>query len=215
MESTRQSVDLIRVNLVIIKELQNAASGFKVSELQNFDATKQSMKGTILICFEELVKSVGGQEKWREVLRKSSLPENLQLDRVMDVDMETVQRILTNICAVLNLSLQQVWNAFGDYWSTVYAPKHYQACYYGIKEAKAFIMNLDKLHGNIIKIMPNARPPRFEYEEIDERTVRVHYISKRNMIDLCIALFKGTGKFFKTPISVKKLSDAYLEIRFD
>jgi methyl-accepting chemotaxis protein len=215
LESTKQSVELIRLNLIIIKELQEAAAGFKVSELQNFNAVKQSMKGALPLCLESMVVSIGGPGKWQEVLQKSNLPANLRFDRVMDIELETVQHLLKNTGAVCNLSLQQVWDAFGDYWSTVYAPKHYQACYYGIKEAKTFILNLDKLHANIIKIIPNAHPPRFEYEQIDERTLRVHYLSKRKMIDLCIALFKGTGKFFKTPLTVKKLSEEYLEIHFE
>ncbi|MDR2480590.1 MAG: heme NO-binding domain-containing protein [Treponema sp.] len=31
--------------------------------------------------------------------------------------------------------------------------------------------------------MPNAHPPRFDFEEIDEKTLRVHYKSHRNMIE--------------------------------
>ena len=84
-----------------------------------------------------------------------------------------------------------------------------------MNSAKELILGMDKIHYQVTKILPNAHPPRFDYEEIDEKTLKVHYKSHRKMINFYIGLVKGVGKLFKTPLQVKKLSDEYVEIKFE
>ena len=207
------AIDKVKLNLVSISEIKNEAWMFKVSK-QAPSTHKNSMKGTIVLCIADLVMQVGGEQKWREILRRSGLPEDLQLTTISDVDDEIIQKVLKNIGEVLHLSFQQIIDAFGDYWVNVYAPKYYKAYYYGINSAKALIMGVDTIHEQVTKIIPNAHPPRFDVEEIDEKTLNVHYKSPRKMIDFYIGLVKGVGKFFKTSLQVKKLSEEYVEIRF-
>jgi hypothetical protein len=211
---TEKSIDLVKLNLVSVSEVKDEASVFKVSQ-QKVSASRNSMKGTIVQCVADLVQSVGGREKWREILRKSNLPEDLHITRIADIDDAVIQTVLGNICEVLHLTLPQVVDAFGDYWVNVYAPKYYKAYYYGINTAKALIMGVDKIHEQVTKIMPNAHPPRFDFEEIGANTLRVHYKSHRRMIDFYIGLAKGVGKFFRTRLTIKKLSEEYVEIQFE
>ncbi|MHB9296109.1 hypothetical protein PilKf_01863 [Pillotina sp. SPG140] len=211
---TEKSIDLVKLNLVSVSEVKDEASVFKVSP-QKVNASRNSMKGTIVLCIADLVQSVAGKEKWREILRKSNLPEDLHINRIADIDDAVIQKVLGTICEVLQLSLPQVIDAFGDYWVNVYAPKYYKAYYYGMNTAKALIIGVDKIHEQVIKIMPNAHPPRFDFEEIGNNTLRVHYKSHRKMIDFYIGLVKGVGKFFKTRLTVKKLSEEYVEITFE
>ncbi|MDR2632900.1 MAG: heme NO-binding domain-containing protein [Treponema sp.] len=207
------AIDKVKLNLVGISEIKNEVSVFQVAE-QAPRSSKNSMKGTIVLCIADLVKKGGGEEKWREILKRSGLPEDLLLTSIADVDDTIIQEVLKNIGTVLQLSPQQISEAFGDYWVNDYAPKYYKAYYYGINSAKALIMGVDAIHEQVTKIIPNAHPPRFDVEEIDEKTLKVHYKSHRKMIDFYIGLVKGVGKFFKTPLQVKKLSEEYVEIRF-
>jgi hypothetical protein len=217
---TEQSTDLVKLNLVSVTEIKDEISLFKVSSTESTGTSARSgpiskgMKGTIVPCIADLVKTLGGEGKWREILRKSGLPEDLKLTRIADVDDATIQTVIGNICGVLNLSLQQVIDAFGDYWVNVYAPKYYKAYMYGLNSAKALIMGMDKIHSQVTKILPNAHPPRFDFEEIDDKTLRVHYKSHRKMIDFYIGLVKDVGKMFRTNLKVKKLSEEYVEITF-
>ncbi|MDR1031254.1 MAG: heme NO-binding domain-containing protein [Treponema sp.] len=209
-----EALDKIKLNLVSVNEIKHEVSIFKVSK-QPPVTNKNSMKGTIVLCIAELVKKAGkGEQTWREILKRSNLPENLQLTSISDVDDQVIQRVLKNIGEVLHLSPQEIIDAFGDYWVNEYAPKYYKAYYYGINSAKALIMGVDKIHEQVTKIIPNAHPPRFDVEELNEKTLKVHYKSHRKMIDFYIGLVKGVGKFFKTPVQVKKLSEEYVEITF-
>jgi methyl-accepting chemotaxis protein len=217
---TEQSTDLVKLNLVSVSEIKDEISVFTVSEQEASHAAKSTgplskgMKGTIVLCIADLVKSVGGEKAWSAVLRKAGLPEDLKLTRISDVDEKSIQKVLAAICETLNIGVPQLVDAFGDYWVNVYAPKYYRAYWYGLNSAKAMIIGMDKIHEQVTKILPNAHPPRFDFEEIDERTLRVHYKSHRNMIDFYMGLVKGVGKMFKTPLTVRKLSEEYAEIVF-
>jgi methyl-accepting chemotaxis protein len=213
-ESTETSIDLVKLNLVSVSEVKDEAAVFQVSE-QKIGTGKNGMKGTIVLCIADLVQSVAGKEKWREVLRKSKLPEDLHITRIADIDDAVIQTVLGNICEVLHLTLAEVIDAFGDYWVNVYGPKYYKAYYYGMNTARDLIMGVDKIHEQVSKIIPNAHPPRFDYEEIGEKTLRVHYKSHRRMIDFYIGLVKGIGKFFKTRLTIKKISEECVEITFE
>jgi hypothetical protein len=125
-----------------------------------------------------------------------------------------VFRIIENTCKVLNISRQQACDAFGDYWINTFAPKMYGVYFERFKSAKEFIVEMDSVHEIVTKNIANAQPPRFTVENVDENTIIVNYISKRNMIDFYIGLVKGVGIYFNTPIGIKKLSEARVELTF-
>jgi methyl-accepting chemotaxis protein len=214
---TEQSADLVKHNLVSVNEIKDEVSLFKASQPKQTAASgaaSQGLKGTIVLCIAEMVAGRVGVDKWREILRKAGLGEDLRLTRISDVDVKAVQALLKSICETLNISPQQLADDFGEHWVNTYAPKHYKAYWYGFDSAKAVIMGMDKIHAQVTKILPNANPPRFDIEEINDKTLRVHYKSHRKMIDFYIGLAKGVGKMFKTPMGIKKLSEEYVEITF-
>jgi hypothetical protein len=75
-------------------------------------------------------------------------------------------------------------------------------------------MGMNVIHEQVTKNIENAHPPRFDIEALDEKRISVHYKSNRKMIDFYIGLAKGVGKYFNTPLQVKKISDEYVEITF-
>jgi methyl-accepting chemotaxis protein len=217
---TEQSTDLVKLNLVSVSEIKDELSAFTLSDQKSSRASSpagiktKGLKGTIILCVADLVKSKGGDTAWREVLRRAGLPEDLRITRASDIDESSVQKILGAARDTLRVGATEFVDAFGDHWVNVYVPKRYRAYSYGIKSAKEMILSMDKIHEQVTKLLPNAHPPRFDYEEIDERTLRVHYKSHRRMIDFYIGLAKGVGKMFRTPLKIKKLSEEYVEIVF-
>jgi hypothetical protein len=73
---------------------------------------------------------------------------------------------------------------------------------------------LDEVHVMMTATIPNAHPPRFEYQWEGESTLNVTYHSQRNLIDIYIGLVKGVGKFFKEQLIVTKLSQHHVRIKF-
>jgi len=172
------------------------------------------MKGVIAVCLSELVTTQFGEDKWKEILRASGLDENLIVLHTADIEDSTVFTVIDSLCNVLGISKQQAYDAFGDYFVNVYAKRVYKAYFIGVKSAKEFIMKMDNIHDLVTKNVPGARPPRFDFEHLNENTIIVNYKSSRQMIDLYIGLVKGVGKYYNTPINILKMSEQRVELTF-
>jgi RNase P/RNase MRP subunit POP5 len=175
------------------------------------------MKMEITDCLAEMIKQKFGKEKWEEILTLSDMGKGSNSFRYFigfDIIDEKVMDIIQNTCKVLDITREQAAEAFGDYWINVYAPKLYPKYFDRFKSAKAFIMGMDQVHREVTEDIENAHPPRFDFEELDENTLRVHYKSKRKMIDFYIGLVKGIGIHFDTKLDIVKESDDYVLITF-
>jgi hypothetical protein len=169
----------------------------------------------------ELVKEKFGQDKLNEILDVSDMSNGGHYMRYFDgfdILDEKFLEIVKNLCMVLHLTKEQASDAFGEYWICEYAPKMYKDYYDQCSDARSFLLGLDSMHGKITADSPrdvqSAHPPLFDTEIIDENTFFVHYKSKRMMIDFYTGLVKGIGKYFNTPLSIKKVSEEDVEIRF-
>lgn len=120
---------------------------------------------------------------------------------------------MNSVCKVLNISLTQAADAFGDYWVNEYAVKIYKS-YYSPKSAREFILNMDKVHQMITQNMANAHPPRFDYEWDDDKTLVMTYKSRRNLIDFLVGLLKGIGNHYNEKLQVTKLGEDKVKIVF-
>ena len=122
--------------------------------------------------------------------------------------------LFNNTCSVLDLEFEQAADAFGDYWCNEYAPKMYSSIYAQFRSARRFILALDKIHEMPIRTLDNARPPRFDYEEVGADRLLVNYKSPRNLVDVYVGLARGVGRYFGEDLKVTKLGPDKVEIVF-
>lgn len=172
------------------------------------------MKGVIVKCLGELVREKFGKDKWEDALERSGLDRDSIFLATEDVDDIVALKIVDSVCKVLNISLIQAADAFGDYMVNVFAPKIYAPYYRGVNSAKEFLLNMDKVHVNTTGTKKNARPPRFEYEWKDDNTLIMKYKSERGLIDFMVGLIRGVGKYYKEDLTVTKLGTDKVEIVF-
>ena len=172
------------------------------------------MKGVIVIALQDLVKTKFGQEKWTNILKKSGLPTNKKFFGHQDVDDNIVMTLIQNTCEVLGITLEQAAEAFGNYWMNEYAPKKYFAFFIGKRTAKEFLLDMDRVHSKMTENIENARPPKFEFEELDDNKITMSYSSHRGLEPIWIGLIKGVGTYFKEDIKIKKIGKNKVELTF-
>ncbi len=172
------------------------------------------MKGVIVLCLKETVIERFGEDKWKEALKKAGIDKEPTILPISNVDDKIVLAVVNSICGVLGMSLPQVADAFGDYWINVYSQKMYGGYYEGVKTSKDFLLKMDAVHVAMTKNLPDATPPRFEYEWKDDMTLIMKYKSKRGLIDFMVGLIRGVGKFYKEDLKVTKFGDDRAEIIF-
>ncbi|MBC9783578.1 heme NO-binding domain-containing protein [Heliobacterium chlorum] len=171
------------------------------------------MKGVILMCVKELVIKNFGENKWEEILHQSEVPRQIFVP-MGDVTDEDTMKVITTACNVLSLSLNQVIDAFGHHWSTVFAPKMYRLYFTGAKSSKEFLSKMDSVHVTMTQRMNGAKPPRFKYEWQNDKTVIMTYSSQRGLIDIAIACIHGVGEYYKEKLQVTKMGGDKIKIVF-
>lgn len=161
------------------------------------------MKGVIVSCLKELVETEFGEDKWEETLERAGLPKGASYLPISDVDDEAVLRVVQELCNVLGISEQQAADAFGSYWACTYAPRVYGAYYAGVTSAKEFLLKMDDVHVATTRAIPNAHPPHFTYEDIDENTLIMEYHSNRNLMSFFKGLIRGVAEHFGEKADIK------------
>lgn len=172
------------------------------------------MKGSIVVCLQEMVEKKFGIDKWEAIKDESGIPANKQFYAHHEIEDPIVMQVVENTCKVLGITLEQAADAFGNYWMTEFAPKKYYAFVMIHNTAKSFLLGMKELHDKVTTA-ENASPPHFEFEEIDDKTITMKYASKRNMEVFWIGLIKGVGAHFKENIEIKRLEHSKVELTFE
>ena len=166
------------------------------------------MKGTVVKCMEELVSEKFGAAKWKECLKRAGLPESKFYSSLEDVADGEVMALIKGVGEAAGLSGAQVMAAFGEHWSTVYAPRVYKVYFDAAKSTREFLLKLDEVHVTMTRSLKSARPPRFTYEWQGDKHLVMHYASERGLVALMPGLIAGLGKYYKDHPSVRLAGNA-------
>ena len=74
---------------------------------------------------------------------------------------------------------------------------------------------MDQVHFTSTKTIEGAKPSRFDYQWVNDKTLIMHYKSHRGLIDFMVGLIKGVGKYFNEDLRVRKLDNKRVEIVFE
>ncbi|TFF97863.1 MAG: hypothetical protein EU541_07640 [Promethearchaeota archaeon] len=172
------------------------------------------MKGVILDCLGNLMLEKFGSDTWNACLIDAGFDKDARFFASQDVEDEDTLKLVGAVCNHLNITLEQAADVFGDYWVNNYAPKIYKIYYTLFKSSKDFLLQMDRVHLQMTKNMPNAHPPRFEYQWEDDNTLIMKYKSERNLIDFLVGLIKGVGNYFNEDLDVTKLDNMNVRVKF-
>jgi hypothetical protein len=172
------------------------------------------VKGTVVVCLQQLVVAKFGEDSWRSILQEAGLDPTTIVMPLGDYADATVFALLDATCSVTGLTTAQALDAYGEYWINHYGKKTYANYYRGCTTARQFFEKLRDIHLTVTRTTPNARPPSFQTEWISERLLRLHYASHRDLIDLAVPMARGVGKYFGELLVVTKVGPNAIDIRF-
>jgi hypothetical protein len=172
------------------------------------------MKGIIANCLKELVCEKFGEEKWDEILDTSGFESTILIHPSEDIDDKIILTIIDSTCKVLNITLVQAADTFGEYWVNVFAPKVYSVYYKGSGCAKDFILQMNDLHKKVTKDIEGANTPGFDFKWMGDKNLIITYKSQRGLIDILVGIIKGVGIYYKEDLKVKKWGENKVEVIF-
>ena len=113
--------------------------------------------------------------------------------------------IVTNLLSFVTVN--KILFAFGEWWVLRTSKEKYGALMEaGGNNLKEFLINLPAFHSRVMMIYPKLTPPEFKVSEIENNSLKVHYISKREGFqDFVEGLLSGLGKMYQVDTKIELL----------
>lgn len=163
------------------------------------------MKGIVLQCAIDLVRSLHGEEILKKALSNTGIPENSEIIIFEDYPDELALKFIQSIADITQTPPKEIWVAFGNYWILKFAKKKFRIVYGKYSNAREFIKGLDETHRWATQSIEGATPPRFIFEEPDDKTLIIHYFSKRKLDALMLGQIQGVLRHFNEDGIIEKI----------
>ena len=163
------------------------------------------MKGIINQCAIKLVIEKFGEDKLQQILSELGLGKDFEIIALEDYPDQITIDFIMAAAKVLKITPEDVMIAFGDYWVNEKKKKKFRMIFAKNKTAKELLMAMDSTHVWATQSIEGSKPPHFEYEELDENTLIMHYFSERKLEKILEGLIKGVFRYYKQDGSVTRI----------
>ena len=162
------------------------------------------MYGIVNKAIQDLITEKFGRDAWNQVKEKSGVDVDFFLSNE-PYDDDITYSLAGAAAEVLNISVGDVLQAFGEWWILKTGKEKYG----GLMEAggnnlKEFLVNLPSFHNRIMLMYPKLTPPEFKVSNIEENSIDVHYHSKREGLQEFVrGLLIGLSKMYGVDVNIE------------
>jgi len=162
------------------------------------------MYGIVNKAIEDLVITNFGEEKWEAIKERSGVDIDFFISSE-PYDDDVTFKLAVAVSEEMNMSISDVLIAFGEWWVIKTTTEKYPGLMdSGGNNLKDFLINLPNFHNRVMLIYPKLTPPEFKVSEVSEKSLNLHYFSKREGLqDFVRGLIQGLGKMFNTPVEIE------------
>ncbi len=162
------------------------------------------MKGIINKGIQELVEAKFGAEAWDKIKETAKCGEPFFLASDSYPDQMTLD-LVDAASEVSGLAPETVMVEFGKFWVPNTGAKAYPSFFkLAGKNAREFLLSMDKVHKEVTKNLSNAKLPGFEYEEPPDGRLLMRYWSERKLCAVLRGLILGVGVYFGEELEVRE-----------
>ncbi len=161
------------------------------------------MKGTVVNIWLNTLEKLYGKDKRNRVLVESGWNPNRLITPIEEVDDKQIFSLIEAFAKSEGVEPSIIWRKLGQ--NNVESFHKWFPSYFEKSSAKSFMMLMDKVHAQLTKMIPGAKPPRLIPEELDDKNVIITYKSKRGLIDYLLGLIEGVAKHFGESIEFNVL----------
>ena len=164
------------------------------------------MYGIVNKAIQDLVIENFEEKKSEIILERSGIKEDFFISSEPYDDAITF-KLAVAVSEEMNMTVSQVLIAFGDWWVVRTTTEKYGGLMKsGGTNLREFLMNLPLFHNRVMLIYPKLTPPEFKVSHISEKSINVHYFSKREGLQEFVqGLIQGLGIMFNTPTTIELL----------
>ena len=166
------------------------------------------MYGIVNKAIENLVIENFGELKWNIIKESSGIDVEFFMSNE-SYDDDITYKLAEAVSKEMNISLSDVFITFGEYWVLKTGKEKYGSLMEaGGSNLKDFLKNLPTFHNRIMLLYPKLTPPEFKVSHEEERSIYLHYFSKREGLkDFVRGLIQGLGILYNTNVLIDLIED--------
>lgn len=161
------------------------------------------MMGLVFTEFTEFVTDRFGERVVDDMIDACDLPSGGAYTAVGNYDHAEIMALIGALSSETRKPAAALMSAFGEHLATRFAtlfPDFFSAH----QDLFDFVAGIDrKIHVEVRKLYPDARPPRIEANRVDARRMRVDYRSCRQMEALADGLLRGAAAYYGEAVEIK------------
>lgn len=164
------------------------------------------MYGLVNRAIEQLVVSMRGEAAWERVCARAQV-DNEGFVAMCPYHDDVTYRLVGAVSEELGLTPPKVLEAFGEYWVLYTAEEGYgELMRAGGTDLRAFLGNLNDMHGRVEGVFTKMRLPRFRVEDLGPDDYLLHYESERaGLAPMVVGIVRGLARRFDQEVEVEHL----------
>ncbi len=157
------------------------------------------MYGVVNKAIEDLILGNHGKDAWRAVKAKAGVDIEVFVSNEPYPD-DITYNLVGAASQVLGAPTRDILIAFGEHWVLRTGSDYYGVLLRASGSLKNFLLGLPDFHSRVQLFYPRLTPPEFACTDIGERSLRLHYFTRREgLSDFVVGLVQGLGKIYGTP----------------
>lgn len=162
------------------------------------------MKGVVFTEFLEMVEDTFSPEVADEMIVSSELESQGFYTAVGTYDHLEMVEMVTQLSTMTGVPIGDLLEKYGVYLFSKLI-ESYPGFLEGVDGAFDFLKTIDNhIHVEVQKLYPEAELPKFDYEEVDDRTMIMKYASPRGFAAFAYGMMAGCIAYFNEDIHVEQ-----------
>lgn len=162
------------------------------------------MKGIIFTEFLDMVEEKFGYDTVDHIIEQAADPEDGSYTSVSTYDHTQLVQLVVALHQKSGISLRDLQMTYGRYLFGRLAI-NYPKLLEGVKDPFDLLLNIElMIHTEVRKLYPEANPPKFIGEKLNEDTLRLTYYSHRSMGDVAEGLMHGCADHYGEKFEIKQ-----------
>jgi len=164
------------------------------------------MKGIINKGIHDMVEAKYGAEAWERVKSLAGCDEPF-FAISLDYPDEMTTALVEAASEVSGLPVETLLVEYGKFMVPNTLKENYSS-YFELagSSPREFLLNMDHVHELATRSVLKAAPPRFDYEELPDGRLLMHYSSKRKLCAVLRGSILGVGLLFDQELQVREIA---------
>ena len=162
------------------------------------------MKGLVFVEFLEMIDEKFGLETTEDIIEKSNLPSQGHYTTVGTYEDSEMISLITELHKKTNIPLPDLLKTFGAYLFNSFTVR-YASMINQFTSGFDLLKKIDSyIHVEVQKLYPQAILPHFDFEQPNEKELKLIYKSERKMPDLAEGLITASMDHYNESYTINR-----------